>query len=188
MRPQRLAQSGEELNLQRRHATGTAIARSRSTPTGASRSSASRASWFAIERENLRVAMANALEQDARASAARDSRRMALLDGVRDARGRVAVAAPRPCGMSRCFRGARARPVRDRRFRSRALGRSEEALPLGQSIADIGRRDEDPVRRAEAAHLHCLLAWLAAEWDTIDQLFDSAEHRSSGPAAHAGSS
>ncbi len=46
-------------------------------------------------------------------------------------------------------------------------GRSEEALPLGQSIASIGRREDDPVRRGEAAHLHCLLAWLAAEWETM---------------------
>ena len=56
------------------------------------------------------------------------------------------------------------------------LGRMEEEGPLGRSIADIGRHDEDPLRRAEAAHLHCLLSWLAAEWDTIDRLLDTAEH------------
>jgi hypothetical protein len=55
------------------------------------------------------------------------------------------------------------------------LGRIEEAVPLGRAIADIGHRETDPIQRAEAAHLQCLLTWLAAEWQTIDRLLDAAE-------------
>jgi tetratricopeptide (TPR) repeat protein len=54
------------------------------------------------------------------------------------------------------------------------LGRIEEAVPLGRAIADIGR-ETDPIQRAEAAHLQCLLNWLAAEWQTIDRLLDAAD-------------
>jgi predicted ATPase/DNA-binding SARP family transcriptional activator len=130
--------------------------------------------WFAIERENLRVAMANALEQDPeqalRAAVAAWRSWMASgmhAEGLQWLR-RALAACPDVSAVH--VRALFATAVFEVR-----LGRMEEALILGRSIADIGRWEEDSTRRAEAAHLHCLLTWLAAEWETIDQLLDAAD-------------
>src|SRR4029450_11216863 len=125
--------------------------------------------WFIIERENLRIAMANALEQmperALRAAVAAWRSWMAAgmhAEGLQWLR-RALAACPEVSSVH--VRALFAAAVFEVRTRSR-----EEALPLCQSIAEIGRRVDDPVRRGEAAHLHCLLAWLAAEWDTNDRL------------------
>jgi predicted ATPase/DNA-binding SARP family transcriptional activator len=130
--------------------------------------------WFAIERENLRVAMANALEQDPeqalRAAVAAWRSWMASgmhAEGLQWLR-RALAACPDVSAVH--VRALFATAVFEVR-----LGRMEEALILGRSIADIGRREEDATRRAEAAHLRCLLTWLAAEWEAIDQLLDAAD-------------
>jgi hypothetical protein len=131
--------------------------------------------WFAIERENLRVAMAHALKQmpERALRAAVAAWRSWMASGMH-AEGlqwlqRALAACSEVSDVH--VRGLFATAVFEVR-----LGSIEEAAPLGRSIADIGRHDEDPLRRAEAAHLHCLLSWLAAEWDTIDRLLDMAEH------------
>ena len=171
---QLLQESGEKPMLQRRHATWYCDLAESLDPDRGEPVVGEPNKWFAIERENLRVAMANALEQDPERSlrAAVAAWRSWMASGMH-AEGlqwlrRTLAACPDISAVH--VRALFATAVFEVR-----TGRSEEALPLGQSIASIGRREDDPVRRGEAAHLHCLLAWLAAEWDTIDQLLDSAE-------------
>ena len=171
---QRLTQSGEALNLQRRHAEWYCDRAESLDPDQREPVVGEPSPWFAIERENLRVAMAHALAQTPERAlrAAVAAWRSWMASGVH-AEGlqwlrRALAACPEVSGVH--VRALFATAVFEVR-----LGRLEEAAPLGRSIADIGRRDEDPLRRAEAAHLHCLLSWLAAEWDTIDRLLDTAE-------------
>jgi predicted ATPase/DNA-binding SARP family transcriptional activator len=130
--------------------------------------------WFAIERENLRVAMADALKQTPeralRAAVAAWRSWMASgmhAEGLHWLR-RALAACPEVTAVH--VRAMFATAVFEVR-----LGRTEEVLPLGRSIADIVARDENPVLRAEASHLYCLLAWYAAEWETIDRYLDEAE-------------
>lgn len=172
---QRLAQSGDALNLQRRHADWFCDRAESLDPDQGEPVVGEPNPWFAIERENLRVAMAHALKQTPdralRAAVAAWRSWMAsgmYAEGLQWLR-RALAACPEISHVH--VRALFATAV----FQAR-LGRMEEAAPLGRSIADIGRHDEDPLRRAEAAHLHCLLSWLAAEWDTIDRLLDTAEY------------
>jgi predicted ATPase/DNA-binding SARP family transcriptional activator len=171
---QRLAQSGEALNLQRRHADCCDRAESLDPDQGEP-VVGEPSPWFTIERENLRVAMAHALKQmperALRAAVAAWRSWMASgmhAEGLQWLRRALAACSAVSDVHVRALFATAVFEVR--------LGRMEEAAPLGRSIADIGRHDEDPLRRAEAAHLHCLLSWLAAEWDTIDRLLDTAEH------------
>ena len=172
---QRLAQSGEALNLQRRHADWYCDRAESLDPDQGEPVVGEPSPWFAIERENLRVAMSHALEQmpelALRAAVAAWRSWMAsgmYAEGLQWLRRAIAAcSAVSDVHVRALFATAV--------FEAR-LGRMEEEGPLGRSIADIGRHDEDPLRRAEAAHLHCLLSWLAAEWDTIDRLLDTAEH------------
>lgn len=172
---QQLAQSGEALNLQRRHADWYCDRAESLDPDQGVPVVGEPSPWFAIERENLRVAMAHALKQmperALRAAVAAWRSWMASgmhAEGVQWLR-RALAACPEVSDVR--VRALFATAVFEVR-----LGRMGEAAPLGRSIADIGRHDEDPLRRAEAAHLHCLLSWLAAEWDIIDRLLDTAEH------------
>jgi predicted ATPase/DNA-binding SARP family transcriptional activator len=171
---ERLNQSGEGPTLQRRHAAWYCDQAESLDPERGEPIVGEPSRWFAIERENLRVAMAHALEQTPERAlrAAVGAWRSWMASGMHTE------------GLQWLRRSLAACPevsaVRARALFATAvfevrLGRAEEALPLGRSIADIGRRGEDPLRRAEAAHLHCLLAWLAADWDTIDRLLDAAE-------------
>jgi len=172
---QRLAQSGEASNLQRRHADWYCDRAESLDPDQREPVVGEPSPWFAIERENLRVAMSHALEQmpelALRAAVAAWRSWMAsgmYAEGLQWLRRALAAcSAVSDVHVRALFATAV--------FEAR-LGRMEEEGPLGRSIADIGRHDEDPLRRAEAAHLHCLLSWLAAEWDTIDRLLDTAEH------------
>jgi predicted ATPase len=91
---QQLDQSGEGPALQSRHAAWYCDRAEFLDPDRGEPVVVEPSRWFAIERENLRVAMAKSLQE------ALGGRGMALLDGVRDARRRAAVAAPRPCGVS----------------------------------------------------------------------------------------
>jgi predicted ATPase/DNA-binding SARP family transcriptional activator len=172
---QRLAQSGEALNLQHRHADWYCNRAESLDPDQGEPVVGEPSPWFAIERENLRVAMAHALKQmperALRAAVAAWRSWMASgmhAEGLQWLRRALAVCSEVSDVHVRALFATAVFEVR--------LGRIEEAAPLGRSIADIGRHDEDPLRRAEAAHLHCLLSWLAAEWDTIDRLLDTAEH------------
>ena len=173
---QRLTQSGEALNLQRRHADWYCDRAESLDPDRGEPVVGEPSPWFAIERENLRVAMAHALKQmpERALRAAVAAWRSWMASGMH-AEGlqwlRRALAACSEVSDVH-VRALFATAV----FEVRLGRRMEEAAPLGRSIADIGRHDEDPLRRAEAAHLHCLLSWLAAEWDTIDRLLDTAEH------------
>ena len=172
---QRLAQSGEALNLQRRHADWYCDRAESLDPDQGEPVVGEPSPWFAIERENLRVAMSHALEQmpERALRAAVAAWRSWMASGMHAEglqwlrRALAACSAASDVHVRALFATAV--------FKAR-LGRMEEEGPLGRSIADIGRHDEDPLRRAEAAHLHCLLSWLAAEWDTIDRLLDTAEH------------
>ena len=182
---QRLEQSGEGRILQKRHAVWYCDLAESLDPDRGEPVVGEPSRWFAIERENLRVAMANALEQmpgrALRAAVAAWRSWMASgmhAEGLQWLR-RALAACPEVSAVH--VRALFATAVFEVR-----LGRVEEALPLGRSIADIGRRDEDPMRRAEASHLHCLLAWLAAEWEKIDQLIDAAEADRSERAGPAG--
>ena len=171
---QRLAQSGEALNLQRRHADWYCDRAESLDPDQGEPVVGEPSPWFAIERENLRVAMSHALEQmpERALRAAVAAWRSWMASGMHAEglqwlrRALAACSAASDVHVRALFATAV--------FKAR-LGRMEEEGPLGRSIADIGRHDEDPLRRAEAAHLHCLLSWLAAEWDTIDRLLDTAE-------------
>ena len=172
---QRLAQSGEVLNLQRRHADWYCDRAESLDPDQGEPIVGEPSPWFTIERENLRVAMAHALKQmperALRAAVAAWRSWMASgmhAEGLQWLRRALAACSEVSDVHVRALFATAVFEVR--------LGRIEEAAPLGRSIADIGRHDEDPLRRAEAAHLHCLLSWLAAEWDTIDRLLDTAEH------------
>ena len=172
---QRLVQSGEALNLQRRHADWYCDRAESLDPDQGEPVVGEPSPWFATERENLRVAMANALDKmpERALRAAVGAWRSWMASGMHAEglqwlrRGLAACSEVSDVHVRALFATAV--------FESR-LGRIEEAAPLGRSIADIGGHDEDPLRRAEAAHLHCLLCWLAAEWDTIDRLLDTAEH------------
>jgi predicted ATPase/DNA-binding SARP family transcriptional activator len=171
----RLAQSGEALNLQRRHADWYCDRAESLDPDQGEPVVGEPSPWFTIERENLRVAMAHALKQmperALRAAVAAWRSWMASgmhAEGLQWLRRALAACSAVSDVHVRALFATAVFEVR--------LGRMEEAAPLGRSIADIGRHDEDPLRRAEAAHLHCLLSWLAAEWDTIDRLLDTAEH------------
>jgi tetratricopeptide (TPR) repeat protein len=170
----RLQQSGEGPTRQSRHAVWYCDQAESLDPDRGAAVVREPSRWFALERENLRVAMANALEQlperALRAAVAAWRSWMASgmhAEGLQWLR-RALAACPDVSDVH--VRALFATAVFEVR-----LGRSEQALPLGRSIAEIGGHDEDPVRRAEAAHLHCLLAWLAAEWDTIDKLLEAAE-------------
>jgi predicted ATPase len=172
---QQLAQSGEALNLQPRHADWYCDRAESLDPDQGEPVVGEPSPWFAIERENLRVAMAHALKQmperALRAAVAAWRSWMASgmhAEGLQWLRRALAACSDVSDVHVRALFATAVFEVR--------LGRMEEAAPLGRSIADIGRHDEDPLRRAEAAHLHCLLSWLAAEWETIDRLLDTAEH------------
>ena len=171
---QRLVQSGESLNLQRRHADWYCYRAESLDPDQGEPVVGEPSPWFAIERENLRVAMAHALKQmpERALRAAVAAWRSWMASGMHAEglqwlrRALAACSAVSDVHVRALFATAV--------FEAR-LGRIEEGAPLGRSIADIGRHDKDPLRRAEAAHLNCLLSWLAAEWDTIDRLLDTAE-------------
>jgi predicted ATPase/DNA-binding SARP family transcriptional activator len=171
---QQLAQPGEAFNLQRRHADWYCDRAESLDPDKGEPVVGEPRPWFAIERENLRVAMAHALKQmperALRAAVAAWRSWMASgmhAEGLQWLRRALAACSAVSDVHVRALFASAVFEVR--------LGRMEEAAPLGRSIADIGRHDEDSLRRAEAAHLHCLLSWLAAEWDTIDRLLDTAE-------------
>jgi predicted ATPase/DNA-binding SARP family transcriptional activator len=176
---QRLKQSGEGPILQSRHAVWYCDRAESLDPDRGEPVVGEPSGWFAVEQENLRVAMAHELaqmpERALRAAVAAWRSWMASgmhAEGLQWLR-RALAACPK------------ASPVHVRALFATAvfevrLGRNEQALPIGRSIAQIGRRDKDPVRQAEAAYLHCLLAWYAAEWATIDKLIDATE-------AHLGS-
>jgi predicted ATPase/DNA-binding SARP family transcriptional activator len=171
---ERLVQSGEALNLQRRHADWYCDRAESLDPDRGEPVVGEPSRWFAIERENLRVAMANALqgapERALRAAVAAWRSWMASgmhAEGLQWLR-RALAACPDVSAVH--VRALFATAVFEVR-----LGRSAEALPLGRSIAEIGRREGNPLQRAEAAHLHCVLTWLAAEWGTIDRLLDAAD-------------
>ena len=124
--------------------TGTAIARSRSTQTRVKPVVGEPSPWFAIERENLRVAMAHALEQmperALRAAVAAWRSWMASgmhAEGLQWLRRALAACSEVSDVHVRALFATAVFEVR--------LGRMEEAVPLGRSIADIGRHDEDPV-------------------------------------------
>ena len=127
-----------------------------------------------IERENLRLAMANTLqERPERALVAAVAAWRSWMASGMHAEGlqwlrRALAACPEVSAVH--VRALFATAVFEVR-----LGRVEEAVPLGRAIADIGRRETDPIQRAEAAHLQCVLNWLAAEWQTIDRLLDAAD-------------
>lgn len=172
---QRLDQSGEGLTVQSRHAAWYCDRAESQDPDRGEPVVGEPSRWFAIERENLRVAMANSLEQAPeralRAAVAAWRSWMASgmhAEGLQWLRRALAACSEVSDVHVRALFATAVFEVR--------LGRIEEAAPLGRSIADIGRREEDPLRRAEAAHLHCLLSWMAAEWATIDLLLDTAEH------------
>lgn len=171
---QRLEQSGEAANWQSRHAVWYCGRAESLDPDRGEPVVGEPSKWFLIERENLRIALANALEhipeRALRAAVAAWRSWMASgmhAEGLQWLR-RALAASPEVSSVH--VRALFATAV----FEAR-LGRIMAALPLGRSIAEIGRHDTDPVRRAEAAHLHCVLAWLAGEWDTIDQILDVAE-------------
>ena len=170
---QLLEQSGEAPSLQSRHAAWYCDQAELLDPDRGEPLVGEPSRWFTVERENLRVAMANALdkrpEEALRAAVA--AWRSWMASGMH-AEGlqwleRALAACPdvSPVHVRALFATAV--------FQVR-LGRTEEALPLARSIAAIGRNDGDPMRRAEAAHLHCLFAWIVAEWQTIDDLLDAA--------------
>jgi len=182
---QLLDQSGEAVSRQSRHAVWYCSQAESLDPERGEPVVGEPSKWFWIERENLRVAMANALEhapeRALRAAVAAWRSWMASgmhAEGLQWLR-RALTASPEVS------------PVRVRALFATAVfevrvGRTAEALPLGRSIAEIGRRDEDPVRRADAAHLHCLLTWLAAEWEIIDRLLGTAAvDLESVPPVHA---
>jgi predicted ATPase/DNA-binding SARP family transcriptional activator len=170
----RLEQSGEASSWQRRHARWYCDQAESLDPDRGEPLVGEPSRWFAIERENLRVAMANALqERPERALVAAVAAWRSWMASGRHAEGlqwlrRALAASPEVSPVH--IRALLATAVFEVR-----VGRIEEVLPLGRSIAEIGRRDEDPVRRAEAAHLQCLLSWLAAEWESIDQLLNGAD-------------
>ena len=169
-----LRESEEGSSRQSRHAAWYCDQAEALDPEGGEAVVVEPSTWFAIERENLRVAMANALEQTPeralRAAVAAWRSWMASgmhAEGLQWLR-RALAACPEvsPVHVRALFATAV--------FEVR-LGRMEESVTLGRAIADIGRREDDPTRRAEAAHLHCLFTWLAAEWETIDQLLGAAD-------------
>ena len=127
-----------------------------------------------IERENLRLAMANALqERPERALVAAVAAWRSWMAAGMHAEGlqwlrRALAACPEVSAVH--LRALFATAVFEVR-----LGRVEEAVPLGRAIADMGRLETDPIQRAEAAHLQCVLSWLAGEWQTIDRLLDAAD-------------
>ena len=170
---QLLEQSGEGPNLQSRHAAWYCDQAESLDPDQGEPLVGEPSRWFTAERENLRVAMANALDKNPEEAlrAAVAAWRSWMASGMHAEglqwlqRALAACPAVSPVHVRALFATAV--------FQVR-LGRTEEALPLARSIAAIGRNDGDPMRRAEAAHLHCLLAWIAAEWQTIDHLLDAA--------------
>jgi predicted ATPase/DNA-binding SARP family transcriptional activator len=169
-----LRESGEGPTRQTRHAAWYCDQAESLDPEGGEPVVVEPSAWFAIERENLRVAMAKALEQTPeralRAAVAAWRSWMASgmhAEGLQWLR-RALEACPDVSAVH--VRALFATAVFEVR-----LGRMEESVSLGRTIADFGRREHDPTRRAEAAHLHCLFSWLAAEWETIDQLLDAAD-------------
>jgi predicted ATPase/DNA-binding SARP family transcriptional activator len=171
---QRLEQSGEGPSVQSRHAAWYCDRAESLDPDRGEPVVGEPSRWFAIERENLRVAMANALaqapERALRAAVAAWRSWMASgmhAEGLQWLR-RALAACPEASAVH--VRALFATVVFEVR-----LGRTEEVLPLGRSIADITARDKDPVLRAEVSHLHCLLVWYAAEWDKIDRYLDATE-------------
>jgi predicted ATPase/DNA-binding SARP family transcriptional activator len=182
---QLLEHSGEAVSQQSRHAVWYCGRAESLDPEHGEPVVGEPSKWFSIERENLRVAMANALEhapeQALRAAVAAWRSWMASgmhAEGLQWLR-RALTASPEVSPMR--VRALFATAVFEVR-----VGRTAEALPLGRSIAELGRRDDDPVRRADAAHLHCLLTWLAAEWKIIDRLLDTAAvDLGSVPPVHA---
>jgi predicted ATPase len=170
---QRLMQSGEGPSLQSRHAVWYCDRAESLDPDRGEPVVGEPSGWFAVEQENLRVAMAHALAQmpERALRAAVAAWRSWMASGMHAEGLQWLQRALAAC--------SEASPVHVRALFATAvfevrLGRSEQALPLGRSIAEIGRCDEDPGRRAEAAHLHCLLTWYAAAWGTIDELIDGA--------------
>ena len=180
-----LRESEEGSSRQSRHAAWYCDQAEALDPEGGEAVVVEPSTWFAIERENLRVAMANALEQTPeralRAAVAAWRSWMASgmhAEGLQWLR-RALEACPEVSAVH--VRALFATAVFEVR-----LGRMEESVTLGRAIADIGRREDDPTRRAEAAHLHCLFTWLAAEWETIDQLLGAADANiSTVPTAQA---
>jgi tetratricopeptide (TPR) repeat protein len=169
-----LQQSGEAPSRQSRHAVWYCDRAESLDPDRGEGVVGEPSPWFALERENLRLAMATALEQTPeqalRAAVAAWRSWMASgmhAEGLQWLR-RALAACPDVSDVH-------VRALLETAVFEVRLGRSEQALPIGRSIAEIGGSDEDPVRRAEAAHLNCLLTWLAAEWDMIDRLLDEAE-------------
>lgn len=171
---ERLERSGEGPSRQSRHAAWYCDLAESLDPDQGEPLVGEPSRWFAVERENLRVAMANALEErPERALVAAVAAWRSWMASGRHAEGlqwlrRALAASPEES------------PVHVRALFATAVfevrvGRMEEGLPIGRSIAEIGHRDQDPLRSADAAHLQCLLSWLAAEWGTIDELLDAAD-------------
>ncbi len=171
---QRLEQSGEGPSRQSRHAAWYCDKAESLDPDRGEPLVGEPSRWFMIERENLRLAMANTLqERPERALVAAVAAWRSWMASGMHAEGlqwlrRALAACPEVSAVH--VRALFATAVFEVR-----LGRVEEAVPLGRAIADIGRRETDPIQRAEAAHLQCVLNWLAAEWQTIDRLLDAAD-------------
>lgn len=132
--------------------------------------------WFAMEHENLRLALDTALhEAPGHALAASVAAWRAWMAQGRHAEGFqwLSRALARSSEQSDLFdRALFATAVFEVR-----LGRAWRLPQLGAQIAQLATPAADPVRTAEAVHQQALLTWLAGEWERTDELLGGLDAR-----------
>ena len=132
--------------------------------------------WFAVEHENLRVALDTALrEAPEQALAATVAAWRAWMAQGRHAEGfrwltrALAASSARSDLFGRALFATAVFEVR--------LGRSWRVSQLGAQIAQLAASAADSVRAAEAIQQQALLTWLAGEWERTDELLAGLDAR-----------
>ncbi len=130
--------------------------------------------WFALELENLRVALETALHEnpDGALEAVLAAWRLLLARGMH-AEGRRWLS--RALDVSTTRGDLRARGLFAMAVFEVRLGRAALAADLGAEIAAIGRGLADPDRAAETFQQEALLTMLAGDWSRTDRVVAAAD-------------
>ncbi len=169
----RLQHSGETAAVRARHMEWYAVHAAALDPELSPAVVAEPPTWFDVESDNLRAALATALN-DAPGQALRMAVAMwrYWMERGQYAEGHRWLSS----ALSACHDATplRARALFASALFSVRLARWTELPSLGQEIVDVGRQRKDAAALADALHQRTLLAWLSGDWKVVYGLSDEA--------------
>jgi predicted ATPase/DNA-binding SARP family transcriptional activator len=168
-----LALAGELADRRHRHALWYAARAESLDPDAGGGVVGEPSSWFGVEAGNLQVALSASLREipDRALAMAVAAWRAWMARGLHAEGLRWLTQALQACPAPSA---RRARALFATAVFEMRLGRLERVSPIGAQIAALARESDDPRSLAEALHQHCLLAWVAGEWDETTRLAGEA--------------